>query len=778
MTELAARDLQLSWGEHGPASASFTVAVKNAYHEPPPGLSEGSWVELYDGGHLLWDGEIISIKPSVSEEGHRLTVDCGGMLSVAEKRGDLMRMWSHSGPGLWERTPGTPDSVGQLTIGGIGSLLDLRAAAGEQQNITGDTLAHELSALWTLDELTGGAGEISGYSMALAWDLTASNGITFAFYVSSGTILSAMSNVYSEIGTSGAYDDGSTVRQLPPGTSLLRMMMTATAAGAPSNDRFVTITRFDIYSAGRLTRTRLDEAMVDLATRPGLAMSATSRRVGAPMADLSVGIAEHGTNAASALSSIAAHHSQPFDWRFGLRRTFDVRPRLWTPDNDSRVIMCGPGFPGMTSWDVAEYDEDNPDYVKVVFGNKDSTLVPEGWPRVIYRPGMPTDENVRLSVIDFSDRILHDLDARAVGDYITATRPAEIPPDYVFRAHAERARGAMWPNDNTDLLARGTWTDMSDARAVGTLSGIAYDDASGWSGSNSPNDPTCLVLDGVDDYVNFGNLAQLNFGSGPMSVSCWFTLRSLGSYQTLVAKRISSGRVQGWQVRVTSSNQLQGIACYDAGSGQWRDGIGSTALAAGVLYHAVFVYPGANGDWRIYLNGVAEAMTPLGAAGSWNTDSTAGASLGAFSSTTGGLANNPLSGSIVEAIVYARALSAVEASQLYLAGPCIYDRSLARGTVNVEGTLTTRTGSTIKATHVTPIDYWVQNPSVGRGRPLMVTGTSVDAAAGRNALTIGTDWVYDEIGVRIADLQALPETIHDEEPVTNEEPADPWANWR
>ena len=102
----------------------------------------------------------------------------------------------------------------------------------------------------------------------------------------------------------------------------------------------------------------------------------------------------------------------------------------------------------------SEYDEDNPEYACVIFGNKDSAAYPEAWPRRIYRPGTPPNETVRVETVDLSGSILTDNDARAVGDYITATKPSDIPLDYVFRVHPERARGGLWPNDNDNLATR------------------------------------------------------------------------------------------------------------------------------------------------------------------------------------------------------------------------------------------------------------------------------------------------------------------------------------
>jgi len=51
--------------EHGPLSMSMDVVVKDAFAPYPHGLELASWAEVWDGAHLLWDGEISTITPRV-----------------------------------------------------------------------------------------------------------------------------------------------------------------------------------------------------------------------------------------------------------------------------------------------------------------------------------------------------------------------------------------------------------------------------------------------------------------------------------------------------------------------------------------------------------------------------------------------------------------------------------------------------------------------------------------------------------------------------------------
>jgi len=529
-----------------------------------------------------------------------------------------------------------------------------------------------------------------------------------------------------------------------------------------------------VYSSGRTTKARLDEAMVDVMTRPGLCTSVLSRRIGGMQDDLSVGEPTNPTNAAAAVDTLAALHSQPVKTLWGLGRIGKVEPYLWTPDNPAKVIVVGGGRPGLKSWEVAEYDEDVPQYAKVIFGNKDDANYPEGWTRAIYRPSTPPDDNVRVTPVDLSQFILTDAAAAAAGDNRVGRTPSEIPPDYTFRVHADRVRQGTWPGLNDDLLGRASVQDIGPGRAVGTMTGAAYTDASGYSGSGSPADPSCIVFDGTGDYVTFGNLASLNFGSGPRTIVAWWIPGTLGSQQAIVSKLLNSGAYTGWECRLEPDGKLSAVACKDLGATQYRAGKGATVLAASTWYHVAFVYAGSGGDWTIYVNGVAESMTASGAAGAWDSDN---ATIACIGSRAG--AALALAGSVNSVTAYSRALSAAEIAQDYSAGMVIYDRSYAKGNVLLEKTCVNRLGAPVRATDVTTDDYWIQNLDEGSGRPLRITGTNVDLKARRNALTIGEDWMEEELGLRNAELMALPETVvvdpETGEPVVD---PDPWRYWR
>jgi hypothetical protein len=120
----------------------------------------------------------------------------------------------------------------------------------------------------------------------------------------------------------------------------------------------------------------------------------------------------------------------------------------------------------------------------------------------------------------------------------------------------------------------------------------------------------------------------------------------------------------------------------------------------------------------------------------------------------------PANAAINEVIIYRRVLSVAEIAQVNNAGPCIYDRSFAKGTLTLQGTVRNRLGALIPVEQITTEDWWVQHSLYAKGRPLRITGTSVDLVARKNVLTIG-DETADEaaLGLRMGELMAIPDAV-------------------
>ena len=93
-----------------------------------------------------------------------------------------------------------------------------------------------------------------------------------------------------------------------------------------------------------------------------------------------------------------------------------------------------------------------------------------------------------------------------------------------------------------------------------------------------------LDFDGVDDYVNIGNLASLNFGVGDFSVIAWFKINSISGYRGIISKwdGIGGSGHNGWCIgswgndaRVTfeilGADQDQMVSTNNFNDGLWHE---------------------------------------------------------------------------------------------------------------------------------------------------------------------------------------------------------------
>jgi hypothetical protein len=118
-------------------------------------------------------------------------------------------------------------------------------------------------------------------------------------------------------------------------------------------------------------------------------------------------------------------------------------------------------------------------------------------------------------------------------------------------------------------------------------------------------------------------------------------------------------------------------------------------------------------------------------------------------------------GGIGRATLWSHALTPSEILTDSIASEVAGSRSLTSGTIVIEGTVKNRKGAIIPAHHVRA-GWHVQNvewqPDPSQPPPtLYITGHSVDLAGRKNGLTVGVDWMEEEIGVRKAELLAIPD---------------------
>lgn len=543
-------------GGHG--SASFTVPVANAYLAPHHSLREGEWITIFDvGGHELYEGEIFTVKPQVDASGnHSFAVTCGGLISVAGKRADVSATWVHRGSEGWIRRPGTPSNLGNVSTDN--GTIDLRVSLGSTQSYAAVGLISALEAVFVLDD---GLSDdtISHVDVAGLYDVAAESTFNWTWTLFTAPTLGGTytaSALTSTGGTSAGFGDHLSP---PAGTKVLLLQLKcASGAHTTAAEKYLTLTTSDIFAGGRTTKPRIDEAMVALATRPGLALTSYSQPVGPALDDLRVGGGKGMVTAAAGLATLATLHAEPFSWAFWDDRHFVCEP---TPIvSDDKTIVVGGGSPP-EGWDVAEEDETVPQVACVLFGNLpaqgDATL-PEGWPRKLYRPETPADDaDLRVTVADFSGLILSDASAAALGsNVIGGASGSTIPAGEVFDAAPATAKEGTWPGNNVDPTS--DYQDGYSALLHGHLTNMAYSEGSGWAGSGSALDPYLLVGDGVDDYVDWGDVAACDFGTTAFSVRKWLKVNALPAAGTVAVGAGKLDGTRGWSFGVTASGKLRG----------------------------------------------------------------------------------------------------------------------------------------------------------------------------------------------------------------------------
>jgi len=191
------------------------------------------------------------------------------------------------------------------------------------------------------------------------------------------------------------------------------------------------------------------------------------------------------------------------------------------------------------------------------------------------------------------------------------------------------------------------WRDISGNRIDAILYNMSFNNASGWTGTNTATDPYTLVLDGTNDYGEANYNSALNFTS-ECTVECWINPAQLKD-ACFVARNYSTS----FYLRMFASGQVAwwtGNASCSTSSG---------ALAINTWYHLVATKTSA-GARAIYINTVLKGSTASGAV--LLDDTTSKLQVGKYG---GSLYFN---GKMPIVRLYNRALTTTEITQNYNAG--------------------------------------------------------------------------------------------------------------
>jgi len=208
---------------------------------------------------------------------------------------------------------------------------------------------------------------------------------------------------------------------------------------------------------------------------------------------------------------------------------------------------------------------------------------------------------------------------------------------------------SWWPGDGNSI-------DLADGNNGVLQNGAAF--APGLVGE-------AFSLDGLNAFVDVGNAPNLQVSSGSFTALTWVNFNALQGDMSILDKMSSAGvNLDGWRLIKQSDNRFwfclggrTGNRCFDPAYTVFS----RTAPTTGTWYHVAVVKSAA--DFSIYVNGVLQDTRTLPSSPAFLDTNSTDLLLGSYA-----LQGAHLNGSIDEAQVYNRVLSATEIQSIFAAG--------------------------------------------------------------------------------------------------------------
>jgi len=174
------------------------------------------------------------------------------------------------------------------------------------------------------------------------------------------------------------------------------------------------------------------------------------------------------------------------------------------------------------------------------------------------------------------------------------------------------------------------------------------------------NPESAFKFDGDDDFVDFGDRPNFDFGQGDFALCLWVhgSASDGGNIYWLIGK-YKQGNKPGYGLGIKSQGNSPYAHIWDSGEGGWTDVRGSKDLIDGQWHHVSVVYD-RDANLVIYVDGKPAAIT--------DATEESGSVDNNQSLTIGKQAHGPhwpFKGSIDDVRIYNRALSAKEVKALY-----------------------------------------------------------------------------------------------------------------
>jgi hypothetical protein len=151
-----------------------------------------------------------------------------------------------------------------------------------------------------------------------------------------------------------------------------------------------------------------------------------------------------------------------------------------------------------------------------------------------------------------------------------------------------------------------TFTDNSPSPRTMTANGNAQIDTTQFKFGGASG-----LFDGAGDYLSTPSNAVFNMGSGSFTIEGWIRFSSAGTRGVIAAQINSAGAnssISFWVER-TAADKVRGFCV--AGSSVFGDIVGSTTMSTDTWHHFAYVRDG--NDFDIYLDGISDATTVVGA---------------------------------------------------------------------------------------------------------------------------------------------------------------------
>ena len=271
-----------------------------------------------------------------------------------------------------------------------------------------------------------------------------------------------------------------------------------------------------------------------------------------------------------------------------------------------------------------------------------------------------------------------------------------------------------------------TWYDLAYSGNNGILTnGPTYSSANGGS----------IVFDGVDDYIEFGDV--LDLGTNSLTVNHWLNL-TLYSSQVFMSKALSNAQNYRFATGIGFPTATNGklYAFMQGNGGADIVPYGTTAVPLNTWFMATYVFDRPS-SIKIYYNGMQETLTGDTIISQWNGLNFQ--SINPFRLATYTTANNtgiiaPMNGKMGITQVYFRSLSASEILQNYQA---TFPRFLGENIVTNGLVLYLDAG--YSTSYPTTGTTWNNVSGVSGGTGTLTNGPTYSSANGGSILFDGID---------------------------------------